>query len=325
MSTFCVVAEYRLEPSEGIQVVSKSLVDHLRADGHRVTVVEPGNPVRVLAQVVRARAKSVVFTHGPGRGVVFLSWFLRHFTGLQIIWVATRPDLSNVPTLLTGRATAHVVVCNSARDDLKRVARNAQFVQCYLGIDPARTTSTTIGSDSPWPALELSGAPIGLHVGHLRRNRGLDLLVEAKNQLGSRVEVVVQGSPTFEPDPGVIEELEAAGILVSREYVADLGRLYRAADLYLFPVSGAVGGAIELPLGVLEAISNQCPVLATDFGALPAALAGVDGVTLASTEKFVDAFVGIVESGEGGIRPAGLPDHLNVARVADAVLSVVPA
>jgi len=321
MTRIAVVAHYKPDPAEGMEVVSKMLVDRTRLCGHLVGVIEPARMSMGLLRLVTRPFDAVVFTHGPGTGVVSLSALLRWVTRSRIIWVATRPDLGSVPRWLTRRGTAHVVIGNRVRTDVQKAAHDAQFVQQFIGIDPTRTGGT--GQD-PWPELTATGRPIILHVGHLRPNRGLDLLAQAKRALGDEAEVVVQGSPTFQPDPEVVADLEDAGVHVRRDYVAAMGDLYRAADLYVFPVRSSTGGAIDLPLGALEALACRCPVLVTQFGALREALEGTQGVTFTSPDRLVADLVEIVRVGRQHLRrPVGLPAHLHADRLEERFLQIV--
>lgn len=322
MAKILAIAEYRDEPSEGMQVVSKTLVDALRGAGHLVRVVEPRDTRTLALSLVRERPDVVLFTHGPGVGVVRLSFLLRMSLRTRIIWVASRPDLALVPRWLKGRKTAHAVLCNRRRSDLEDVAPGAEFVEQFIGIDPERVNSRVVG-EHPWPDLAATGRHVLLHVGHLKRNRGLDQLAEAKRELSDHIEVVVQGGPALQPDAGVVEELESAGVYVRRTFEPDLHRLYKAADLYVFPVEHASAGAIELPLGVLEAISNGTPVLSTDFGVLRQALEGVPGVTFCDRSGLLSTLHGLLRDNRLGIRPEGLPGHLHADRTAEAVLQMV--
>jgi glycosyltransferase involved in cell wall biosynthesis len=318
-----IVADYQPNPSEGMQVISKMLVDGIRAHGQQVTVIRPQMLMRELPRLIARRPERIVFTHGPGNGVVLASTVLRRLTRARIVWVATRPELATVPAWLKGRRTAHSIVCNRERPDLASVAPGAEMLQQFIGIDSARLNTSAPYID-PWPEITSLGRPIALHVGHLRRSRGLDLLVDAKRALGDRLEIVVQGSPTFAPDPDVLEELETAGVHVRRGFVADLANLYRASDLYVFPARHEDAGAIELPLGVLEAVACAKPVLTNDFGVLKAALSGVDGVHISNPERFVSDLQAILDDPQGlSRRPIGLPDHLHAARVMEAVIGLL--
>ncbi len=305
-----------------MQVVSKTLVDALREAGHGVSVIEPRRLARSLWSLLRTRPDVVLFTHGPGLGVVTYSRLLRKLLRARIIWVAPRPDLMAIPRWLQDRRTAHTVLCNRRRRDLETVAPDAEFIEQFVGIDPARLASD-IEEECPWPELSATGRPVLLHVGHLKRNRGLDVLAAVKRSMGDQIEIVVQGGPALPPDGGVVEELESAGVWVRRSFEPNLGRLYKAADLYVFPLEETSAGAIELPLSVLEAVACGTPVLTTDFGVLKQALGAVPGVTFCGQAEFLPALRALLDADGLRVRPQGLPHHLHAARTTEAVLQIV--
>jgi glycosyltransferase involved in cell wall biosynthesis len=175
-----------------------------------------------------------------------------------------------------------------------------------------------------WPDLRARGVPIAVHVGHLRRTRGLDRLIEVKTRLGGQIEIVVVASPYFEPEDTLMADLQIAGIRVDRGFIASIADVYLSADLYLFPPPPQSEGAIELPLSVLEAVSCGLPVVSTPFGALPGALAGVTGVRFADGAGFTDAVENMISNGLTD-RPQGLPPHLNAHRLAERILEIEAA
>ncbi len=319
-----VVAEHRLNPTEGFRVVAGALTEGLRRAGHRIDLVEPKQLRGAMARWLVNPPDAVIFAHGPGRGTVVASALIRRLMKTKVIWIATRPDLAGLPSWLQSRRTAHGVICNRVRDDLQSVAIDAEFVQQYIGIAPARVAA---GGDSahPWPDLAAEGRLVVLHVGHLRSNRGLEVLARAKRELPDKIDVVVQSSPTFEPDPEVVDDLRSSGVLIRHGYQADLGSLYRSADLYAFPTRPGSGGAIDLPLGVLEALASGTPVLSTPFGALEAALSETRGVIFARQEKFVDVLRRLTDGSERLQRPYSFPERLDVARTVEASQSLLEA
>lgn len=315
-----VVAEYHERPAEGINVVSKTLIDGLHARGHEVAVVPPDRILSRLPGLLLKPDAVTIFTHGPGPRTVLASRTLRALSRTRILWVATRPDLATCPRWLRGGRSAHAILCNRPRDDLAGVARDARLVAQPIGIAPERLAG---GGAAPlWANRRQDGVPLAVHVGHLRRSRGLERLCEIKALLQDRIDIVVVASPYFEPDPGLMEELVAAGVHVDRGFVPAIADVYRSADLYLFPPPPETEGAIELPLGVLEAIACGLPVISTPFGALPEALAGARGVEFAPSEQFASAVARWVDMGQAHPRPAGLPDHLNAHRITDWVIEL---
>ncbi len=311
-----VVAEYHDAPAEGINVVSKTLIDDLRKAGHEVRIIPPAHLLRHLPKLLFAPTGMTVFTHGPGLRTLLVSRLLRLFSSTRIVWVATRPDLARCPSWLKGWRTAHAVICNRARNDLMSVAGDAVMIEQPIGIAPERLVAS---GEMRWPELQARAVPIAVHVGHLRRTRGLDRLIEVKAALGDRIEIVVVASPYFTPEDSLLADLAAAGVRVDRGFIAAIADVYHAADLYLFPPPPASEGAIELPLSVLEAIACGLPVISTPFGALPQALAGVAGVEFAESDRFAQAVTEAITNGLPQ-RPACLPDNLNAHRLATCLM-----
>jgi glycosyltransferase involved in cell wall biosynthesis len=314
-----VIAEYHEAPAEGINVVSRTLIDDLRASGQFVRIVSPDRLLQNLPRLIFRPSRLTVFTHGPGVRTVLVCAIMRRVSRSRLVWIATRPDLSRLPKWLSGRSTAHAVICNRRRTDLHMTAPDAEVIIQPIGIAPERLAG---GQSGRWPAIAAKGVPVAVHVGHLRRSRGLERLCEIKALLGDRIEVVVVASPYFEPAPGLMEELVAAGVHVDRGFVPTIADVYRSSDLYLFTPSPESEGAIELPLGVLEALSCSVPVISTRFGALPEFLEGANGVQFAASQDFAEAVATWVARGAANPRPDGLPDHLNAHQIARRVLDL---
>ena len=81
------------------------------------------------------------------------------------------------------------------------------------------------------------------------------------------------------------------GAIVLDSFLPDIEEIYRAADLFLFPVEQD-RAAIGMPLSVLEAMACNLPVVTTPFGGLVRCFEGVSGVYFARThQEFQEAVV----------------------------------
>jgi glycosyltransferase involved in cell wall biosynthesis len=124
-----------------------------------------------------------------------------------------------------------------------------------------------------------------LHAGHLKQGRNLGLLAQLKG-IGRGV---VLASRRMGAEPGVLESLRAAGVVVIDRYIEAAQELYQAADCYLFPTRQA-DSAMEFPLSVLEAMACNLPVVTYPYGGLPDALEPRDGLVFAETgDKMIKA------------------------------------
>jgi glycosyltransferase involved in cell wall biosynthesis len=147
-----------------------------------------------------------------------------------------------------------------------------------------------------------SGKPMALHVGHLRRSRGLEPLVKLARE--QTVDVVMVASTATEPDLEVEAMLRAAGVVVRREFLPKIEWWYQAADVYVFPVSD-LQGSIEVPLTVLEAMACGTPVASAPFGGLPSLFASTESLRFAPPGK-------LAATAEEMIGVDGLPNRVEV-------------
>ena len=104
-----------------------------------------------------------------------------------------------------------------------------------------------------------------LHVGHIKKSRNIECLLEV--QKITDVQVVIVGSTTTTVDNVLKERLAGEGVIVIDEYIADMSRIYKMADIYVFPVISNMN-AIDMPLSVIEALACNLPVVTTRFGEL---------------------------------------------------------
>ncbi len=102
-----------------------------------------------------------------------------------------------------------------------------------------------------------------LHVGHISRQRNIELLVE----LQRRWQVVLVTGNSVGEDMELRSNLDGAGVIVFDQYLEAIQEIYQAADCYIFPVSSEMG-SIETPLSVLEAMACNLPVVSTRYGGL---------------------------------------------------------
>ena len=106
-----------------------------------------------------------------------------------------------------------------------------------------------------------------LHVGHLNRRR-LEASEVARIAQHPGHRVIVVGSTSTPQDPGLVRDLEAAGVRIVSEFLPEIEKIYGAADVYLFPTRDQ-RSCIGVPLSVLEALACGLPVVSTRFEGLP--------------------------------------------------------
>lgn len=133
-----------------------------------------------------------------------------------------------------------------------------------------------------------------LHVGPIRKNRGLEILTKVPMEEGNQVLVV--GSTSMPMDRVVYKMLTNAGCLVWRQYFKEIEEIYQLADVYVFPVLD-MDGSIQLPLSVMEAMACNLPVISTKFGALPRIFKQGNGLIFVDRIDEIPAKINQIKSG----------------------------
>jgi glycosyltransferase involved in cell wall biosynthesis len=122
-----------------------------------------------------------------------------------------------------------------------------------------------------------------LHVGHIKRERNIELLVQVRRQYDAQV--IFAGSSL--PDRERMEltsYLRGQGIIVLDEYLGDIQELYQLSDCYLFLVFSN-HACIGTPLSVLEAMACNLPVITVRYGSLPKLFEEGQGLFFADTPE----------------------------------------
>ena len=151
---------------------------------------------------------------------------------------------------------------------------------------------------------------IVFHVGHIKPNMKLDFFIDVQKMDG--VQVVVAGGTHEKADEDLKDKLIKNKIIVVHEYLKDISVLYKAADLYVFPINDNNAempenynqiGAIVLPLSILEAMGCNLPVITTRFRALPRLFKQQKGFVFAKTkDQILDLIQAMPENVDAGTR-----------------------
>jgi glycosyltransferase involved in cell wall biosynthesis len=145
--------------------------------------------------------------------------------------------------------------------------------------------------------------PLVLHVGHLEPDRNL-LALKGLPRRG--VDVAVAGSLYMGVHENLIANLVSAGYHVFKGYLPNVHELYRAADLYVFPLRP--GNSLSMPLSVLEAMATNLRVITTRFSGLMHAFPEGNGLTFTD---FKDDLVPDIE------RALAAPDTVSTRAMAE--------
>lgn len=120
-----------------------------------------------------------------------------------------------------------------------------------------------------------------LHVGHLTKQRNLELL-KLIQRSNDRYRVLIIGGTYLSRDDKIVSNLNNNGCKVIIGYQENIEEFYRLSDCYVFPVKW--GNTISMPLSVLEAMSCNLPVVMFKYDTFSSFLEG-GGVFFADNEQ----------------------------------------
>jgi len=136
-----------------------------------------------------------------------------------------------------------------------------------------------------------------LHVGHITRVRGLQILNTMQKQ-DKNNQVLIVGSSYFKKDNDLYETLKNNGCIIWNSYFENIEEIYALSDCYVFPVTK--GNSIFMPLSVMEAMSCNLPVISTRFEGLDRAFEEGEGLMFADKEE--DFYSKLKEVKNGAIK-----------------------
>jgi glycosyltransferase involved in cell wall biosynthesis len=191
---------------------------------------------------------------------------------------------------LANRVERLFAVSRAVADGLAALGADpAKLEVCYLGIDPDAYRPVPAAPEAVRRELGLGAAAIVLSTSHLRPGKGVETLPRLAADLradGRDVVVLAAGDGPLAGD--LRRAAEALGVGAHFRLLGprlDVPRLLAAADVVVFPTSGAEG----LPLGPLEALAAGTPLVASAVSDLPVLLPGAallvppgDGTALAA-------------------------------------------
>jgi glycosyltransferase involved in cell wall biosynthesis len=217
----------------------------------------------------------VHYLHTPGS----VGRYAARLLGLPLSFSAHAKDIWTIPDWEKREKLAAAdwaVTCTRANlDHLRRLAPDADIELVHHGLDHDRF--------APPPRTAAAGPPVILCVARAVEKKGLDLLLEALARLPAdlawRFEHV-GGGAGLDPLRARAEALGIAGRVTWSGALPqhDVLAAYRRAALFCLPARIARDGDRDgLPNVLMEAMSQELPVVATRLSAIPEIVA--DGVT----------------------------------------------
>ena len=275
----CLIGDFSGTPDEGMKNLSKTIAGLLSLK-HEVLKLSTRDvrKIDVIRRLKNFSPQIVHYLHGPTVRSFFLLRVLRMILGCKTVASATRPYFSKCSRWLIMFLKSDLVLTQSEKFERFFKSQGCNVVFLPNGVDCNRFYP--IDEQNRSRIRKELGLPedkkILLHVGHIKENRQLNIFEKLQQING--FQVVIVGGTTQKSNEKLKYRLENAGIMVFHRYFDDVSIVYKAADMYVFPIRDTDDdmpdaynqvGAIDLPLSVLEAMACNMPVITTRFGALP--------------------------------------------------------
>jgi len=298
----CLIGDFSGTPDEGMKNISYSIYTQLSCR-HDVITINSRDILKPLTQVRIKKFKPQIihYLHGPTIKSLILLRYLKILgseTGsiVKTVVSATRPYFSKFTQKLVPYLNPDLVLTQSEKFENFFATNGCDVAFFPNGVD--------LNKFSPVDAKEKlclrkqlnipEDKKIILHVGHIKANRRLEFFIEVQKMKG--IQVVVAGGTHEKADEVLKDNLIKNNIIVVHAYLNDISVLYKAADLYVFPIKDNSAelpenynqiGAIDLPLSILEAMGCNLPVITTRFGALPRLFRPRDGFIFAQRKDLI--------------------------------------
>ena len=242
--------------------MAKRIAANIRATVVHAHWIIPGG---VLGALARGRLPLVISAHGSD------------------VFVAERVGVARRAAAMVLRRAGWFTACS---DDLRdrAIALGAPIARSETvpyGVDTARFKPDAAMRQEVRARLGIGEAPLVVAAGRLVRKKGFEYLIGAAWDLNHRhpnVRIVIAG----EGDLAAELTSKASGVpnvrLLGRQDQDQVAHLLAAADVVVVPsVHDDAGNVDGLPNVALEAMAAAAPMVATNVGGLPQAIA--DGVT----------------------------------------------
>lgn len=277
----CLVGDFSGTPDEGMKNISKTLLEFMSIENETVSFSLRALLSKSVTKKVREFSPDIIhYMHGPTiKSLAILKLIkLRLGGNTKVVVSATRPYFSSWVRWMIPLVKPDLVLSQSEVFELFFQSKGCRTSFIPNGVDCRKFSAVGI-NEKQRLRTEL-GLPLAtkiiLHVGHIKTNRRLEIFKEIQQLEG--VQVVIVGGTDQISENVLKDDLQDAGIIIIHKFLEDISKVYKAADLYVFPIKDNGGempssynqlGAIDLPLSIFEAMACNLPIITTRFGALP--------------------------------------------------------
>lgn len=292
----CLLGDFTGKSDEGMKNISKTVKIKLSSRQEVLALNSRDALKKTFLDTIRSfRPEVIHYLHGPTIRSLIILKLAKILSGNKpkTIVSATRPYFSKYSSWAIPLLKPDLVLTQSRQFEsfFKKKGCRVEFlpngVDCKKFAPVSEAEKFHIRNEFGLP----EDKKIILHVGHIKANRKLEVFKEIQEI--DNVQVVIVGGTTQKSDDALKRDLQGAGIKICHEYYEDISKIYKMADLYVFPIQDTSSelpdtynqvGAIDLPLSVLEAMACNLPVITTRFGAFQRLFQPGDGLQYAENE-----------------------------------------
>jgi len=288
----CLVGDFSSNPDEGMRRFAVGLRDAL-ATRAEISLVSPMSALADIKSVSACRPQIVHYLPGPSpASLMILKRIKLHLRLCATIATITHPHFVNAKLIWRMLGPDCVVTFSPTwRKYLSGLVTRARLIPGAIDLQRFTPVSELRKAELKNELRLPQESFIALHVGHLRRGRGLSVLSEFPEH--GIVPLIVASQSTGQ-DRGLKSRLQASGCLIQDRYVPDIEKYYQASDCYVFPTT-ADWRSMDLPQSILEAMACNLPVVTTDFGCVRSLFGDAEGVFVVSRDRLMEAVSKVTE------------------------------
>ena len=276
-TTILYIGSFNKKDDEGLSKISNCFFMYFTGN-NKVMCINPKQiyDIQILANLYKLKPDIIHYLTGPTiRSLVLLKLLKTIFKESKTIISATRPFFYKRQNKYIKYLKPDFIFTQSEKWEI--VFKKYGIKTKYLPnpVNCSKFKKLDIPKNVLRKKYDLPGdKKIGLHVGHIRRNRNVEFLSKLQQNLGPKnIQIVIIGSTHFPADKRLIEKLRKSGCIVINDYIKHITEIYNACDYYIFPVKGLSKnyypkryneiGVIDMPLTILEALACELPVIST--------------------------------------------------------------
>lgn len=216
----------------------------------------------------------------------FRSVVLKYLSGkTRLVMVTLQPrKYNNIEKLILPFMAPDLILAQSekTKNDLSELGCNVKKIFAGVDLDKFKPIKPEFKKELRKKYNLPLNKKIVLHVGHINRNRNIQIMNRIQHNLNTQTLIV--GSTSTQQDSELAYELRKNGVVIIDKTIKNIEEIYQLSDCYVFPVFND-NACIELPLSVFEALACNINVVSSNYGDLKTLVREQNGIKYCENEK----------------------------------------